>query len=400
MSKETTMKITHVVGFPLDFNGNLTRILGEATCVAKLGYEVEVLVSENVPKKNLSRAIQNGVKFRYLKPMIPSGGLGWRLNNTVPLSIGAIRSVLADGRGLLFHVAAPSPVTKPLTVTEISKRFKKPRILDLHDPWSADPFSSKPLSVFQTQIMRYVINNADLVVAAHTALISLIKKINKHKPVELIPNGVDTDLLSPKPRNGAIAESIGVGENDFVVAFSGHILEQKGLDVLVRSSAIVRQKHENVKYLIIGDGPAKEKVQVLVEQLHLRDLFKFTGYVPQESMAEYLSVADLCVAPYKPMPFFKVSLPETPLKVVEYMALGKPVLMSRISDENVISWSGGGLLLTPDDVYELAGTMMNLIENTKLRKEMGEKGRRYVEENLSWKRISRKLIEIYESINT
>jgi len=44
--------------------------------------------------------------------------------------------------------------------------------------------------------------------------------------------------------------------------------------------------------------------------------------------------------------------------------------------------------------------MMNLIENTKLRKEMGEKGRRYVEENLSWKRISRKLIEIYESVNT
>jgi len=389
-------RIIHALGFPLDFNGNLTRVLGEAIHVAKLGYGVDVLVADYVPKENLNRAIKNKVDVRLLKAMVPWRDIGWRVNNIVPLYIGAKRVVSACENGIL-HVSAPTPVTKPLTVTEVGKRSKTPIVLDLHDPWSAEPFSRRLFPMLQTRIMKRVIDSADHVLVAHTALLSLIKKVNPNKPVDLIPNGVDTELFKPKPPSLQAAEKIGLTGDESVVAFSGHIMEHKGLDTLIAAAQIVSKQHHNVKFLIIGDGPQRREVESMVNRMGLSDRFVFTGFVSQEEMQEYLLLADVCVAPYKQMAYFKISLPETPMKAVEYMALGKPVVMSRISDENVISWSGGGILTEPDNVKEFASKILVLIEDETLRKTMGEKGRKYVEANLSWTKIAKKLDEIYRS---
>ena len=115
-------------------------------------------------------------------------------------------------------------------------------------------------------------------------------------------------------------------------------------------------------------------------------------------MADYLSLADICVAPYADMPFFSVSLPETPLKVVEYMAMGKPVIMSKISDDNVISRSGGGLLVKPGDAFDLAEKLLSLIENENMIN-MGKKGKSYVEKYMSWEKNIKKVIKIYNNIS-
>ena len=116
-------------------------------------------------------------------------------------------------------------------------------------------------------------------------------------------------------------------------------------------------------------------------------------------MPDYLSLADICVAPYMPGPWYEVSKVETPLKVVEYMALGKPVVMSRISEENVLTWGNGGLLVTPGDVSELTSSLISLIEDEKLRNSLGENGRRFIEKEYSWQKITKKLISIYRSLN-
>jgi glycosyltransferase involved in cell wall biosynthesis len=93
-----------------------------------------------------------------------------------------------------------------------------------------------------------------------------------------------------------------------------------------------------------------------------------------------------------------LSLPETPVKVVEYMSMGKPVIMSKISDENVISWSGGGVQITPGDVNELASWLISLISDEEMRRTLGRKGRVYVEQNLSWEKMAPKLVELYKSL--
>lgn len=391
------VRIIHTLGFPIDYNGNVTRVLGEAISVAKRGYSVDIIVSEDVPRRFLKRAWENGVNFHRLKRLIPGRRLGWRLNNTIPLMLGTQR-IVNEPSHCILHVASPTPVTKPFTASEVAKRLGIPMLLDLHDPWSSEPFSLNLIPALQTQIMRQVIKNADYVVVAQSPLAKLVKRIDKDKPLDVIPNGVDSDLFKPRPPNLQLAQTLGVSSDDVVVAFSGHHVEHEGLDILVHSAKKVTQKNTHVKFLIMGDGPERKRIEALTHQLGLRKHFLFTGFIPNETVAAYLSLADICVAPYKLKSWFQVSLPETPLKVVEYMASGKPVLMSEISTENVVTWSGGGILITPGDIGDLTSNILDLVENEELRKTMGKKGRYYVENHLSWTMIAEKLVKIYQQL--
>jgi len=390
--------VVHTLGFPIDFNGNITRVLGEAIPVAKMGIDVEVIVSDQVPQKYLEQATRNGVKIHCSSVLIPWREIGWRVNNIFPLLLKILATV-NNRPNVVLHVAAPTPVSKPLTALKIGKKLKKPVVLDLHDPWSSDPFSLNPILMLQTSIMRHVINNADFIIVPYKALFKLVRSINRTKPVSIIPNAVDSNLFQPKARNLSLARSLDIDEHDVVVAFSGHITESKGLDTLVRSAQIIARTHKNIRLLIIGDGPFMNEILRLTRTLGLNDIFRFVGFVHQELVADYLTLADICVAPYQPMAFFKVSLPETPIKVVEYLAMGKPVVMSRISDDNVITWSGGGFLVTPGNAPELASNIINLVKDEKLRKDLGEKGRKYVEAHLSWGKLAEKLMEIYQSVS-
>jgi glycosyltransferase involved in cell wall biosynthesis len=289
-------------------------------------------------------------------------------------------------------------VTKPFTGLILGKQLKKPIVLDLHDPWSEDLFSLNPLLMLQTNIMRFVINKADLIIVAHNQLAKLVKSLNNKKPLALIPNCVDSTLYQPTERNKLIAKGLEIADDEIVIAFCGHVTEFKGLDVLIQSAKIVLEKCKNTKFLIIGDGPFLQPAKDLASKLGVDENFEFVGFIPQKLLPTYLSLADVCVAPYKPAEFYKLSLPETPIKVVEYMSMGKPVIMSKISDENVISWSGGGVQITPGDVNELASWLISLISDEEMRRTLGRKGRVYVEQNLSWEKMAPKLVELYKSL--
>jgi hypothetical protein len=80
------------------------------------------------------------------------------------------------------------------------------------------------------------------------------------------------------------------------------------------------------------------------------------------------------------------------------MAMGKPVVMSRISDENVLTWGDGGLLVTPGNASELASNIITLIEDEKLRSRLGNSGQTYIVKEYSWQKITEKLIQIYQSL--
>jgi len=399
------LNVTHLVGFPIDVNGNLQRALYEAIHIARHGVRVNFVVSEEVIYENiLTRSIperyRNSINLRVypVRSLIPRGAVGWRANNLIALPIESFKITRICDETII-HVHAPTPVTKPFSASLVKKLSKIPMVLDLHDPWSGHPFSWSPIRLLQTGIMRYAINNADMIVAPHRALINLVRAINRKKPVALIPNCVDTKIFRPRSRSLALIKMLNFDSEDTVVVFSGHITEEKGLDVLAYAAKIVTKQHKNIKFLVIGDGPLKNEMETLVDTLDLQSFFRFTGFLDVEALAEYLSLADICVAPYKPMPHYEIMQIETPLKVVQYMSMGKPVIMSRVSSKNVVSWSGGGILIDPGDPKKLAEAIVNLIEDEKSRKIMGRKGREYVKRNLGWNLMAKKLIEIYKLLS-
>jgi len=393
------LNVTHVVGFPIDFNGNLRRASSEAIHVSEYGINVSFAVSREGAQRVFKEV--KGFSVIPLRPLwsgTAAKQLGWRFNNLIALPLQTFKLALKTN---ILHVHAPTPVFKPFSIALINKLSKVPLVLDLHDPWSGHPFPV--LGSFEAQLrselMRYAINRADSVVVAHTALTTVVQRISPQKNVSVIPNGVDVRLFRPQARNEIVAEKLRISEQDTVVAFSGHVTNEKGLDVLAKSAPYIIEDHPRVKFLIIGDGLYMKDFKALVSNLHLREKFFFTGFVSGEQLPDYLSLADICVAPYTPGPWYQVSKVETPIKVVEYMAMGKPVVMSRISEENVLAWGNGGLIVTPGDVSELASGIIALIEDEKSRKSFGENGRKFVEKDYSWQKISRKLVDIYKSLN-
>lgn len=386
--------IIHTLGFPIDFNGNIARIMGEAINVAKMGIDVGVVVSEQIVQmENLKLAEHNNVKIHYAKVLVQNREIGWRINNLISLPIKTLE-VVRENPNTILHVAAPTPVTRPLGVSEIGRRLRKRMVLDIIDVWSDHPFSRDPYSMLQMQIMKRAINNSDHVVVCHEPMKTLVKRINGEKPVSIVPNGVDIELFAPKERDTALAKEVGVGEDDVVVAFCGHITNVKGLDVLAYSAKAILEKHDETVFLIIGDGPFLNEVKALTAKLGLSRKFRFVGFVP--SQVDYLSLADICVAPYILVPHLEFVYP---MKTAEYMAMEKPVVISKLpSEEDVIALSGGGIQVTPGNVTELASSIVELIEDESLRRKLGEKGRRYVEQNLSWSKIAQKLVGIYESV--
>lgn len=396
-----SISVIHSLGCPIDFNGNITRVVGQAIAVARKGVNVRVVVADSVPRSFFSYSIQNGVKVDYFSTVNISWKVykkvGWRINNLSPLFFKVLE-VAKNEHNAILHVAAPTPIIKPLSASEAGKRLKKPIVLDLHDPWSSSPFSFNPASLLQTSIMRRVVRNADHVLVPYKALFNLMKSIDKKKPITIIPNAVDSELFRPMKRNIQLSNSLGIGENNIVVAFSGHVEKSKGLITLLHSAQKIAQISKNVVFLIIGDGSAMPEIRSLIKKNGLDKKFRLVGHVPQKSVVDYLSLADICVAPYSNEDFFKVSLPETPLKVVEYLAMEKPVIMSRISDKNVVNWSNGGFLFNPGDAQDLSSKIINLIDDENLRKILGRNGRKYVELNLSWKNYAETLIEIYNHI--
>jgi len=386
--------IVHTLGFPVDFNGNIARIMGEAISVSRMGLNVEVIVSEQIVQmENLKLAEDTHVKIHHANVLVQHREIGWRINNLVSLTIKTLE-VIRENPNIILHVAAPTPVTRPLGVSEVGGRLGKPMVLDIIDVWSNHPFSYDPFSILQTQIMRRAINNANHVVVCHDPMERLVKRISKEKQVSIVPNGVDIELFAPRERDAALAKEVGIEEDDVVVAFCGHVTNIKGLDVLAYSAKSIIEKHKETVFLIIGDGPFLNHVKALVKELGLSSKFRFVGFV--ESQVDYLSLADICVAPYIPVPHLEFV---HPMKTAEYMAMEKPVVISKLpSEEDVIALSGGGIQVPPGNGAELASSIIELVEDEKLRKTLGKKGRKYVEQNLSWSKIAQKLVGIYASI--
>ena len=171
---------------------------------------------------------------------------------------------------------------------------------------------------------------------------------------------------------------------------------RNGVDYLLRALYYLRYefKRDNFYSVIIGRGDALENLKKLAEKLHLNKNVYFTGYIPDEKMRSYLSAVDICLSPDPSSPLNDIS---TWIKVMEYMALGKPIVAFDLS-ETRFSSREAALYAKPNDEIDFAKKIALLMDNPVLRKKMGESGKQRVEKELDWRYVSRLLLRAYENL--
>ena len=182
------------------------------------------------------------------------------------------------------------------------------------------------------------------------------------------------------------------------VGYVGVIGQSEGIDLLLQSiDHIVHDLgRTDIQFNIAGTGPEWNAVVKLCEEMQLSDYVNFTGAIADEALFTMLSTADVCVNPDRVTPMNDIS---TMNKIMEYMALGKPIVQFDVR-EGRRSALEASLYAAKNDPKDFADKIVALIDDPERRQAMGAFGRDRVESSLSWSHEEPKLLAAYEALFT
>lgn len=181
-----------------------------------------------------------------------------------------------------------------------------------------------------------------------------------------------------------------------LVGYVGVMGEQEGIDLLLEAvrHMVYDLGRMDVQFAIVGGGPALESLKRMAVDLGVDDYVTFTGRAPDDLLFEVLSTSDVCVNPDRVNPMNDKS---TMNKILEYMALAKPVVQFDVT-EGRVSALDASLYAAPNDPKDMAAKILELLADEPRRKGMGEFGRRRVLDHLSWDHEAPKLIAAYQAL--
>lgn len=180
----------------------------------------------------------------------------------------------------------------------------------------------------------------------------------------------------------------------FLVAYVGVMGQQDGLDLLLQSVEYIVKSlnRRDIFFVLIGSGTELPQLQALTAQNGLSDWVKFTGRIPDDELAAYLSTADVCVAPDPSNPMNDKS---TMNKILQYMAYGRAVVLYDLP-EGRRSAEDSALYARPNDPADFAAQILKLLDSASLRSELGRRGRQRIEESLNWELEKKVLLAAYQ----
>ncbi|PSN13315.1 glycosyltransferase family 1 protein [filamentous cyanobacterium CCT1] len=235
---------------------------------------------------------------------------------------------------------------------------------------------------------------AERVFQSATAIIAVSEEVKQYLSgwvsgdrVRVIPNGVNHHRFAGVPFSRSPSST-------FTVGFVGSLKPWHGLTHLVNAFEQLYLRVPQARLLIVGDGPERDRLEVQLVERRLQAVARCTGAVPPDRIPALLAQMDVAVAPYPASPDFYFS----PLKVVEYMAAGLPVVVSDIGQLRDLVVDGvTGWLCPPGDEKALAIALERLWRSPDLRCSLGRAARQQVLVHHTWDGVAEQILAIARS---
>lgn len=206
--------------------------------------------------------------------------------------------------------------------------------------------------------------------------------------VTTIHNGIDAERYYQPDARAATRAALGLAPDAFVLTYTGRLIGGKGLEEVLRAAQPLVERHPACRVLIVGEGELQERLQQLAGELGLLSHVVFAGF--RRDVPEVLAASDVFV-----LPSFSEGLP---LSVLEAMAAGKPVVVSRVGGVPEIVHDGEtGLMIRPGDVPGLTAALLSLIEDPARRTALGARGRQHVQEHFSVPSMIARYQDLYQA---
>lgn len=186
----------------------------------------------------------------------------------------------------------------------------------------------------------------------------------------VLPNAYDDDIFRPSVSAAPIKAKYRIDDSSKIVLYAGDISWMDGLDILIEATPKIL-KEIDVIFLILGSGPEAflNQLKKIIKEKNLERYWVFTGWIPYACVPSFIAGADVCVAPYR---ITLTSNSNAPGKVVEYVAMAKPVIATRA--DGALELFGDVLnYVPPENPQALAELIINTLRQGPLEKETVEK---------------------------
>ena len=318
-----------------------------------------------------------GADVVVLKPYTCPSGKPRLLKGVIRYLLIALQVLLARAR--IYHFFnVPDIIGLPLLLK------RGVLVYDLRSPWSAsiiETFHSRLLSKIAEFSEKVMVRQADLVLSVNLPLAKRARLFGAKKVI-VVPNYPPLSF-GPSRSREEMREVLGLGSSPTVL-YLGKLSLVEGVELLESVILRVCLSLQDVRFLIVGDGPQEVAFKRFVAENSLEDRVVSISWVPHEIVADYINAVDLCLVPRRWDSYSDYIGPGSVLKVGEYLALGKPVVVSKMGE-----FATAEFPLIPVDPSEMSDAVIGFFSNPPPQSNT---------ERLSWEISHRKLERIYQDL--
>jgi glycosyltransferase involved in cell wall biosynthesis len=373
------------------------RVWQEARTLTAAGYGVSIISPKGKGYEKSFEEIEGVAIYRHSQPFEASGPVGYLLEYAWALLAEFALSlrVLAERGFDALHACNP-----PDTIFLIGgfyKLFGKRFLFDHHDinPELYEAKFRRRDAFYRLMVMleRLTFRAADVCVATNESYRRIAIERGRRAPekVFVVRSGPDLRRLKVLPPDPALRKG-----RRYLVGYVGVMGRQEGIDGLLTAvHHIVHVMHRSdVQFGLVGGGTELQAMQRRAQELNVADYVTFTGRVPDEELLAMLNTADVCVNPDVAN---EMNDKSTMNKIMEYMALGKPIVQFDLT-EGRVSAQDASLYAERNNPIDLARKVVALLDDEPLRRRMGLAGQERVRTQLSWEHEAPRLLAAYDRL--
>lgn len=374
------------------------RVWQEATTLHESGYGVSIICPTGKGYESHYEVIDGIHIYRYDLPMEAEGAKGYAIEYSAAL-FHTFRLAWNVHRTRGFDVIhACNPPDLLFLIGGFFKLFFRKKFLFDHHDINPELYEAKfgRRDIFwklMVWLERMTFRTADVSIATNESYKEIAIERGKTDPAKVfvVRSGPKLDRLRILPPKSDLKKGC-----KYLVGYVGVMGKQEGIDLLLQ--AVYHIVHNigrtDVHFGLVGGGTSLEEMKQLAVELDIAKYVTFTGRVPDQDMLDMLNTADVCVNPDVAN---EMNDKSTMNKIMEYMALGKPIVQFDLT-EGRFSAQESSLYAVKNDARDFANKIVQLLEDPDARKIMGDFGRERVRNELEWKFEAPKLLAAYDAL--
>lgn len=313
-----------------------------------------------------------------------------------PLVLNRARQIAAEHGcdRVLFGAAAPLGLLAP----RLRSRGMGPIVAMTHGheaAWATTPGAKS--------VMRSIGDSVDTITYlgeyTRSRIASALRPEAAARMRRLVP-GVDADTFHPRVREQGLAvrSELGLADRPVIVCVS-RLMPRKGQDTLIRALPLIQKKVPDAALLIVGGGPYRSRLDALVAETGQADSVVLTGTVPWEALPRHYAAGDVFAMPCRTRNR-GWDVEGLGIVYLEAGAIGLPVIAGNSGGAPDAVLDGEtGFVVDGRSLHDVAGRVVDLLDDAELARTMGARGREWVEQQWTWPIVSGRLTDLLDGID-